>query len=207
MKPAKRNGCEASRSAVVLAGGLSRRFGADKVYARFNGKFFSQAIAEKLSAADFKVHFSVAQPKSIPVAQPIRMIEDPLPFEGPLQALYGALLQLKAPRLLLMACDMPFIEPDLIAFLWKESEGADVTVLKFQEKIYPLPGVYSKNIIPIVKDLLDHGVRDLKSLLGGPEEKIKIISSDRWQTLDPRAKSLLNVNTQRALREVDTITF
>lgn len=203
MKSVRKNGCEASPVAVVLAGGLSKRFGSDKAYAKLNEKFLIQMIVEKLVKAGFEIVFSVAKLKPIPPFESIPIIEDILPFEGPLQALFGALAQLNAPRILFVACDMPLLNPKIIRRLWEESRGADLTVLEFKGKVYPLPGVYTKPIIPYAKELLRQGKRDLKSLLNWG--KVKVIRWADWEGLDPEAKSLFNANTKEALREATKI--
>lgn len=189
------------RQAVILAGGFSRRFGSDKVWAKIGGHTFLEHVAEALRAAGFEVAVSVAKPKRLPSgALPYIMIEDPFPFGGPLQALLGAFKSLNANRLLAVGCDMPRLVPKVLEALWEESCGADITMLPSKgPKPATLPAVYSRNILPGVESLLAEGRRDLKGLL----EKglaVRMLSIDRWAAEDPQGFSLMNINTRKALR-------
>ena len=201
MKPEHRTGWDKKRKvAVVLAGGLSRRFGEDKVFATVQKKSFIEIIIDKLLRTQFEIVISVAKPKVLPEAvRRFPLLEDPMPGEGPLQALHGAFLQLRCSKLLLVACDMPFIVSDLFEKLWEESACAAVCALKFQEKILPLPAVYSRDVIPCAWDFLNKGRRDLKSLLESGLS-LQILSEKNWRSLDPEGQSVVNINTPENLQ-------
>lgn len=189
------------KRAVILAGGESRRFGSDKVWAKIGGRTFLEHVAEALRTAGFEPAVSVAEPKRLPpLAHPYIMIEDPDPFGGPLQALLGAFKSLKEKRLLVVACDMPRLVPKVLEALWKESVGADITMLPSKgPKSATLPAVYSRNVVPHIEALLAEGRRDLKGLL----EKgltVQTLSSKRWHLFDGKEETLININTQKTLR-------
>lgn len=188
------------RHAVILAGGESRRFGCDKVWAKLGGRTFLEHVAASLREAGFEVAVSVAQQKRLPAgALPYIMIEDPFPFGGPLQALLGAFKTLNAERLLAVGCDMPRMVPKVLEALWEESVGADITMLPSSgPKPATLPAVYSRNIVPQIESLLAEGRRDLKGLL----ERglvVRRLSVHQWTSLDPQGLSLININTQKEL--------
>lgn len=187
-----------SKLALVLAGGLSRRFGEDKVYAKLKDKTLIEEVVERLRAARFEVILSVSQSKTFPIRSAI--LQDPFPFQGPLQALYGALSQLNCERLLLVAADMPLIQPSVLEKLWEASEGFCLTLLEFEGKLFPLPGVYDKKILPWAKALLNEGKRDLKSLF--TIEPRRVVTWREWRLLDPKALTLGNINTEAELKGV-----
>lgn len=199
MSQAKKNGFS-----VLLAGGKSFRFGSDKAQAQLNGKSFVEILVETLNRSGFEVVLSLADFKSFPGLEELRWIKDPYPGEGPLQALYGSLFELGVPKVLLAACDMPLLLPEVVQRLWQESEQADITVLEFENKLFPLPAVYSKNVLPVVRDLLDRGKRDLKSLLAADLVLHKIKWQD-WRLWDREARSLFNINSSEELREVSRL--
>lgn len=187
-------------SALILAGGKSRRFGRDKSVARLGGRSLTATIHETLVQARFDVVVSAGNAKvfsdfSAPV------LEDLLPGEGPLQALYGALLKLRVSRLLLVACDMPLLNKNVLKLLWQESRHFDIALLESKEIPSPLPGVYSLRTAPAIEMLLRERRRDLKSLLE-TDLRVKILPEEIWRPLDPSGGSVVNINTQKDLKEV-----
>lgn len=169
------------KTAVILAGGRSLRFGTNKAFARLKGITLLERAEHNLKTAGF--HVTVADGSA-----------DPFPKQGPLQALVGIGRSLKPRKILLVPCDMPLLKPELLTLLWKKSVGFDVTVIGTAGRIAPLPGVYSARAMEEAGRLFKKGRRDLKSLM---ETELKIRKVD-WDDLT----SLANINTPRDLREV-----
>ncbi|MBI4125334.1 MAG: molybdenum cofactor guanylyltransferase [Deltaproteobacteria bacterium] len=166
--------------AVILAGGRSLRFGSDKARARWRGLTLLERISRSLNEAGF--HFVVADRHS-----------DLYPRQGPLQALFSIGHCYDPEKILLTACDMPFLKPESLALLWEESLGFDVTVPRTETRLYPLPGVYSRRAMEEAGRLFQKGRRDLKSLLKAP----LTVREKKWED----GRSLTNINTQKDLRE------
>ncbi|TDC56315.1 molybdenum cofactor guanylyltransferase [Actinomadura sp. KC345] len=93
--------------AVVLAGGRARRFGADKPAAPVGGRALIEWAAAAASGASRLI--VVGPPRDVlPGAVLVR--EDP-PGGGPVPALRAGLAEVRAPRLALLAADLPFLRP------------------------------------------------------------------------------------------------
>jgi molybdopterin-guanine dinucleotide biosynthesis protein A len=56
-----------------------------------------------------------------------------------------------------MACDMPFWEPELIQKIIKDCDGYDATVLKVNGYYEPLFAVYAKSCLPSITENLEEG--------------------------------------------------
>jgi len=109
--PAGRDG--APFDAVLLAGGRARRFGADKPAAPLGGRALIEWAAAAVSGASRLI--VVGPPRGVlPGAVVVR--EDP-PGAGPVPALRAGLAEVRAPRLALLAADMPFLRPAHVALL------------------------------------------------------------------------------------------
>jgi molybdopterin-guanine dinucleotide biosynthesis protein A len=99
--------------AVLLAGGRARRFGADKPAARVGGRALIEWTAAAASGASRLI--VVGPPRDVlPGAVLVR--EDP-PGAGPVPALRAGLAEVRAPRLALLAADLPFLRPGHLARL------------------------------------------------------------------------------------------
>lgn len=83
----------------ILAGGLSRRMGRDKSRLRLRGKTLLRRVRD------------IAEKTGLP-ARVIR--RDLVPRCGPLGGVQTALQTTKADTVLFLACDMPFITPEMI---------------------------------------------------------------------------------------------
>ncbi|MGI5201015.1 molybdenum cofactor guanylyltransferase [Spirillospora sp. CA-108201] len=99
--------------AVLLAGGRARRFGADKPAAAFGGRPLIEWAAAAAAGASRLI--VVGPPRDVlPGALVVR--EDP-PGGGPVPALRAGLAEVRAPRLALLAADLPFLRPAHVAAL------------------------------------------------------------------------------------------
>ena len=186
----KRRGLK-NKTAVILAGGESRRFGSNKAFAKIDGRTFLERLATTLDSLGFEFFLSVSDPQ-IYKHLSLKIIPDLFPKEGPLQALYSAFLHLNTPRILLLACDMPLVTPEVIKELWRQSENVDICL----QESSPLPGVYSRNVLPSAKYFLEEGRRDLKSLLESHLKK-GTVSSDEI--------SHVNINSKEEWRQALSI--
>ncbi|MBI4209064.1 MAG: molybdenum cofactor guanylyltransferase [Deltaproteobacteria bacterium] len=185
-----------NKTAVVLAGGRSRRFGRDKAWALYEGKTLIEIVIERLKSAHCDVILSGSDPRLKQLSFPV--IEDEHPFEGPLQALKGIWEKTSNSRILLVACDMPFLSPDVIQTLWTTDSHSDIVLLQGEEGPSPLPGVYDRTTYPFVTSLIEKGRKDLKALWNR-DLAVSVVTRQLLHRLDPLGKSLWNINTPQDL--------
>lgn len=99
------------KSAIILAGGRSSRMGQDKALLQLSGQSqLSRSVALAKAAGCDQILISRNQPG---------FIYDLFPGAGPLAGIQAALLQVHAPRCLLLPVDTPLLEPQLLALLWQ----------------------------------------------------------------------------------------
>src|SRR5713101_9599148 len=96
-------------SAVLLAGGESRRMGKDKATLLFRGKSLWQIQLELLRKLD-PTEILVSARKDPPWRPlDLRFVADDPPSRGPLSGLAASLGQIQTGHLLAFAVDMPFM--------------------------------------------------------------------------------------------------
>ena len=186
------------KTAVILAGGQSRRFGSDKLFAELNGKTLVETLIETLKHCGFQIFISGPKNKFGHLGLPV--IEDEHPYEGPLCALSGVWKKTTADRILVVAGDMPFIGPAVVDELWKKGQMTDVTILRNTRGPSPLPGVYSRRTRKTIVPLLKEGRRDLFSLLD-KGLLVEIIDKNKF-TGNEAEQSLVNINTTNDLNSL-----
>ena len=93
------------------------------------------------------------------------VLEDGEPGLGPLEGIRTALSLSTAEWNLIVACDMPFLNPELLARLLDEAEqsGADCLMPSGQ----PLCAVYNRRCLPQIDQALQTGVRKVRQALAG----------------------------------------
>lgn len=183
---------ENKKTAVILAGGKSSRFGQDKIFYPFNGKPIIQILIDTLKQAGFGIVLSGPVDKLAPFG--FEVIEDREPFGGPLQALCGIWEKIAVDKIMLLAADMPFVTIPVLNALWTKGQDADGVLLETS----PLPGVYARSTQKPGMDLLKKKRRDLWALREAALS-IEFLTKEELALLDPNSDTLRNINVPEDL--------
>ncbi|MFB6102451.1 MAG: molybdenum cofactor guanylyltransferase [Haloplanus sp.] len=124
------------RTAVVLAGGRSTRFGdEDKAVADLAGTPMIRRVVDRVAPAvdTVVINCRSAQTPAIREALvgasvPVTFAEDDYPDEGPMAGMATGLRAVDGEYAFVVACDMPFVEADFVAYLFDRAEGHDAAV-------------------------------------------------------------------------------
>ncbi|MFL5777584.1 MAG: molybdenum cofactor guanylyltransferase [Chloroflexota bacterium] len=188
-------------SAIVLAGGRSRRFGRDKLAEPLDGRtLLDHAIAAVSQVAtDVLV---VAAPGSDPKVQGVvHVVHDEIPDEGPLAGLAAGLALAREPLVVVVGGDMPTLVVPVLAALLRalEASQADAVVLEHRGRRQPLPmAVRNGAAAPRVKRLVDDGERRLSAVLD--TMPLRVLAEGEWRSLDPQAETLRDVDLPEDLQ-------
>jgi molybdenum cofactor guanylyltransferase len=131
-------------SAVLLAGGESRRMGKDKATLLYRGKPLWQIQLELLRKLEPTEIFVSA--RADPVWRPadVQFVADDPPSRGPLSGLAAALAQMHSNHLLALAIDMPFMTEKYLKFLCSQIEPGGGVIAKIDNRFEPLAAIYPK---------------------------------------------------------------
>lgn len=180
---------------LVLAGGASRRMGTDKRWVPIDGTPMLQRTLERLAPAPCLVIVDPRDPPRIPLPAHARLIPDTRPGEGPLAALEAGLTVATAPIALVIAGDMPWVEPLVLRLLTErlaDHPDADVACLADHQGPRPLPlALRREPILPLVTSLLDQGERRLRALVSDAI----VVAPAEWRMVDPTGATLRDVDT------------
>lgn len=161
--------------ALVLAGGKSTRMnGNNKAFLKYKDKTFIENILEVLKEFN-KIYISVDDKEKYKDLN-YELIEDEYKEIGPIGGIYSALKVIKEEYVFITACDMPKISKKLINIL-KSNLTKDYQYIIFSdenERLYPLGGIYSKECLPFIEEMIyskNYKLTDLVKKLNG-----KIIS-------------------------------
>ncbi|HVK39948.1 MAG TPA: molybdenum cofactor guanylyltransferase [Candidatus Kapabacteria bacterium] len=197
---------------AILAGGESRRMGRDKATIELDGVSVIERIARAAASAGLRCivvgrarpHIRASTPSHEASTRDVRepdeliedWIEDDSPGEGPLAALATALRRVGG-DVILVACDMPLVDP--ASFEWLSSLVVDDSVAgvvpRNDRTLEPLFARYGPEALPAIEEVLLTGRRSIGALI----DRGGIAIVDLPEKLRER---LANVNTPEDLIRV-----
>lgn len=189
-------------SAVVLAGGKSRRLGIDKSLLKVNGEWLLERILHTLaSLSDDLVVVANGRPEFAQL--PARVVPDALPGMGPLGGIYTGLQAMLHPRGFFVACDMPFLNLPLLRYMILLSADFDVVIPSIAGQTEPLHAIYSKVCIEPIEKLLHHN--QLRIVYFLPSVRVRYVTENEIDVFDPEHLSFFNINTPEDLAKVEKL--
>jgi molybdopterin-guanine dinucleotide biosynthesis protein A len=129
-------------SAVLLAGGQSRRMGRDKATILFRGKPLWQIQLELLRQLDPAEIFISA--RTDPAWRPpdVEFVPDERPSRGPLSGLTATLSRIRNDHLLALAVDMPLMNEEHLRFLCNQIQPGCGVLPMIGDLAEPLAAIY-----------------------------------------------------------------
>lgn len=176
---------------IILAGGKSSRMGQDKAWLPFPDKPLIKIMLDKLVPLFEQMLIITNSPENYQ-GYSIKTEQDIIPGCGPLGGIYTALLSSQNEYNFIVACDMPFLSSGLVGYLREKSNGFDVVVPEYNNKLEPLCAVYSKNCIEPIKNRLNR--KNFKITDFFPLVKVKKITDQEIKDFDPEGDAFMNIN-------------
>lgn len=143
---------------ILLAGGLSRRFGSPKAFAELDGKAFYEYAHDALAAVCEEVVIITRPELKGRFPLTLDVISDTEKFAGfgPLAGIYTAMAERPASQYLVLPCDMPFIgAAETGKLMQAASPGADITALRADDHDIPLFSLWKGHIVGLLEKELD----------------------------------------------------
>ena len=191
-------------SAIILAGGQSKRLGKDKSLLLMDGRPLVAHAVDKLSALSDDLMVVTNSPERYePLALPVRFVPDDRPEVGALMGIYSGLKAARYPLALAVACDMPFLNRSLLEYMLPLTDGHDLVIPRLGGFLEPLHAIYSKACLPAMARLLDQGRRQIVGFFH--EVRVRYVEEDEIERFDPRHLSFVNVNTPQDWRRVQEL--
>ena len=131
-------------SAVLLAGGESRRMGTDKATFLFRGKPLWHVQLETLRKLEPKQIFVSARTDPPWRRGDVLFVADVPPSRGPLSGLAAAVNRMSTSHLLALAIDMPWMSNKYLEFLCAHIEPGRGVLPKIGGRAEPLAAIYPR---------------------------------------------------------------
>jgi molybdopterin-guanine dinucleotide biosynthesis protein A len=194
-------------SIVVQAGGESRRMGRDKGLVDFLGEPLIQRVIARVCSIADEIIVTTNKPKDYRFLN-LPLQPDIIPNRGALGGLYTALHAASHSVVGVIACDMPFVNSDLLKHLFREMEQshADIVIPRSKNGLEPLHAVYRRETcLPHIREAIKDDKWRVDSWFAKVERRI--ILPDEITLYDPDFLSFLNVNTPEELQIAEKLAL
>lgn len=178
-------------TAVVLAGGSSKRMGRDKANLLLHGKTLLQHIVETMQQNFPEVIVSVRQPRP---ESDMPQVNDVPQHAGPLAGLAAGLERASHPWLFVTACDMPFMTPAVIECLASRRADFQAVVPVVSGHPQPMAAFYAASCLAEAQScLMGGGNHSLRALLD--RLSVRYVSEREMLVADPQLCSFFDLDT------------
>jgi molybdopterin-guanine dinucleotide biosynthesis protein A len=183
---------EVKFSGVVLAGGKSRRMGRDKSHLVLQGEtLVTRSVRTLASLTDDLI--LVTNTPELFADLGARLTGDAIPGGGALSGIHAGLLAARHEWALVVACDMPFFNLDLLRYMASLTSGYAVVVPRWQGELETLHAFYSRKCIPIVEPILRRGGGRIIEFYNFVS--VRYVEPDEIARFDPEGMGFFNVNS------------
>ncbi|MDX8392575.1 MAG: molybdenum cofactor guanylyltransferase [Mariprofundaceae bacterium] len=187
-------------TAVILAGGESKRMGRDKIGILLaNQSLLNHAIRNMQPLFEALV-VSVRQPREHLLCPQLCDNGD---AQGPMMGIATALGRVDTKWVFALACDMPFISAEMIVAMADKRNGRDAVVPIVDTMLQPLAAFYSQACLKPMKSQISAGQRSLKTLIG--KVNAAIVSEEELRRCDPELLSFMDLDTREDVARAEML--
>lgn len=198
-------------SAIILAGGTSARLGEDKSLVLLANKPLLKHVLQVVnSLVEDKivvVHTNVqAERLSTVLDSDARVVIDEFDQQTPLAGAASGLREAKTGYALILACDMPLLSREVLAFLLDICADRNAVIPRWPNGfIEPLHAVYKvKPALEAAQQALKEGSLTLRGMIERMR-MVRYVSTMVLQQMDPELNSLFNINTPLDLKRAELV--
>lgn len=196
-----------SFSVAIQAGGRSRRMGTDKSFAELQGRPLIAHVIERVAGLGQAATFIVTNTPEPYRVLGLPLIADVLPGAGSLGGIYSALVRSLTPYTLVVGCDMPLLNPDLLRFLVarvaEDGGPHDAIVPRFGGVPQGLHALYADSCRAAMRLCLAKRELQIKAFFGAVHTRF--VDEPEYEQIDPEGRSFRNVNTPEELAATEQL--
>jgi molybdopterin-guanine dinucleotide biosynthesis protein A len=178
---------------VILAGGQNSRMGGtDKAFLTVDGQTLFQRTLRVLRRCFPQVVVVSNRPEKYAGFE-VEVTSDEFRAQGPLAGIHAGLGRVRVPYAFVVACDMPFLRVEPIAFLVHQLATQEAVIPWWDGDIEPLHAIYATALRERIGGALRRGVRAIREFI--PEIEVEYLPEMVMRRVRGADESFRNVNT------------
>ncbi len=182
----------------LQAGGKSSRMGKDKALLDFGGQTLIQHVLSRLDTLAQETIITTNHPEGYRFLG-LPLIPDIIPERGALGGLFTALSAASNPLVAVVACDLPFASPEILATgrdLLLADPKLDAVIPSTAQGLEPLHAIYRRETcLPAVKRAID--ADQWKMIAWHSEVNLRVLSPEETAVYDRQRLVFWNLNTPK----------
>jgi molybdopterin-guanine dinucleotide biosynthesis protein A len=187
-----------------MAGGKSSRMGVNKAFVELHGKPLIGHVLDRVSDLEQEETILIANSPADYDHLGLPVYPDLIPGKGSLGGIYSAIHDSRSQYTLVVACDMPLLNPDLLRYMIGLCSGpVDVIAPRVEGHPQGLHAIYSKDCLEPIHRQLDAG--RLKVIGFHQDVRVRYLDEPEYGRFDPNGLSFFNVNTPQDLKKVSEL--
>lgn len=187
---------------AILAGGHSERMGTDKSFVMLRGQPLIQHVIDRVAALALPT-ILIANDRARYQGFGLPVFSDVLENKGSLGGIYTALSASQTEAVLCVACDMPFLNADLLRYLISLLQDVDAVVPQVDDRPQGLHTIYHRACLPTMRQALERHQLKVGGYLW--QMRVRYVAESDLRRYDPDLKSLTNINTREDLERVESL--
>ena len=185
--------------AVILAGGQSRRMGFNKALINVGGQPLIRVLIDRIRPLTNRIVISSNDASSYQFLN-FPVIPDYFQNHGPLAGFHAAMTQSVCSLYIMLACDLPNLQEQLLRRLITLADGFDAAIPRTRDGVaHPLCAVYRRTCLPSIERALQTGTNKVVLTFLDDSLAVRWVSPDEGQFRDV---DLANVNTPKDLQRL-----
>ncbi len=151
---------------LILAGGESRRMGRDKWNLPFDGTILLERIIQNITDSVDEVFVITKTPEKFDATSILyKILTDNRPEKCSLAGIYSGISKSPYENNLVLACDIPFVDSEVVLMLKSHLGSWDAIIPKTEFGLEPLCGIYSKSCLPAFENAINQGDFQIQATL------------------------------------------
>ena len=197
-------------SAIILAGGFSRRFGSDKGLVLLRDKPLICHLIDKVSPVVDEILVIVSSKEQKKNFEPVvennaKLVIDKDDTQSPLVGTITGFESANSEYSLLLPCDAPLVSTQIIQFLLDTCINRHAVIPRWPSGyLEPLQAVYhTKSALTAAKTALQTGHLNMRSMIDNLKG-VRYISTIVLEQFEPMLVTFFNVNTPQDLKKAES---
>jgi len=187
---------------IILAGGKSSRYGMNKALVEINGVRLIERVFRVMESIFEHLIIITNTPHDYAYLK-LPMYEDLIKGLGPLGGILTGLDAISNDAGFVVACDMPFLNADLVRYMVDMRDNYYAVVPKITWKIEALHALYDKRCLPAIRELIES--QEFQAIKFFDMIRVRYVEEDEIRASDPLLRSFFNVNSPRELLDAEQL--
>lgn len=187
-------------SAIILAGGFSRRMGTDKALLKLGSRTSVEWVVSRFKGIVDDVWIVHREGQHMPCVASAYRVCDLHSGDGPLAGLEQGLLSAHHSWSFCAPVDAPLLSPTLVTFLLSlvprdqdDDARYQAVIPVSNDQTHHLLGVYHRSVLPVISTMLEHNQHRVAELLS--HIRVRYVQPCEWEPYDPGQGSFRVMNT------------